>query len=172
MSKHKTKLVFVPQQPVSPSNCCFFLSLGVCLCEKGFIYSYNRGIFFFFFTAPCFNFCYTKANLSASSFKGHKVYNCKGCFLKRLFVLLTHTLATSEWLLEVSASFICLIISELYRGNIMSQLNRGYYESFTRAHSIKEYIKICSCLLTINTQSHCCLWEDNNILKCDTAFAI
>lgn len=130
-------------------------------------------MFFLLFTALFFNFCYTKANLCysayASSFKGHKVHNCKGHFLKRLFVFLTHTLATSVWLLEVSTSFIYLIISELYPRNIMSQLNRGYYKSFTRAHSIKEFIKICSCQLTINTWSHCCLWEDNNLLKRDMA---
>lgn len=130
-------------------------------------------MFSFLLLALYFNLCYTKASHSycayASSFKGHKAHNCKRYFLRRLFVLLTHTIATSEWLLEVSASFIYWIISELYQGNIMSQLNRGYYESFTRAHSIKEYIKVCSCLLTINTWCHCCLWEDNNILKCDMA---
>lgn len=141
MSTHKTKLVFVPQQPVSRANFSFFSSLGVC--ETGFIYSYNWAGFFLLFTARCFNFCYTKANLScsvhAASFKGHEVYNSKRYFLKRLFVLLRVLLLPQN---EDSASFIYLIISELYWGNIMSQLNRGYYESFARAHSIKAVVLI------------------------------
>lgn len=144
-----------------------FFSLSLVVCENRlYLFIYPSS---FFFSTPflqlCFNFCFTKANLSygvyVSSFKGHKVYSCKGHFLVRLFVLLTHFLATSDdcW----KSGFICVIISELYRGNIMSQLNSGYYDSFTRARCIKKFIKMCLCVLTINTWSHC-LWEDNNKL--------
>lgn len=95
MSKHKTKLVFIPQQPVSPPYCCFFF---LWVSEKKTIYSYNRAVFPPLFTAMCFNFCYIKADLSCSacmsSFKGHKIYNSKSYVFKRLFVLLTCTVAT------------------------------------------------------------------------------
>lgn len=95
MSKHKQNL-FSYRNNRSRLRIAVFFPLGVW--EKDFIYSYHRAVFPPLFTAVCFNFCNIKADLSCSacmsSFKGHEIYNSKSYVFKRLFVLLTCTVAT------------------------------------------------------------------------------